>query len=246
MITRRQLLVGVLLAVLLLGVGTADVVSQYDRVNTAATTTGTVQTASVEEDSLDIPQLINDEFYRTNLTYTYTVDGERYTGQGPFPAWASGTERATVVTVERFESGERVTVSYRPADPSESYLVGRYALFPGFAALIVAPYLLAVLTTPGFRLETILDVALRGVTDQPAHRTPKLADPVDTTTGDGVEWLPLTGTAEWVVWGTATLAALAVVAVYLAVAPPGTRRLGYAVGLVVVGLTGVRTAFRRR
>ena len=245
MTTRRQVLVGGLLVVLLLGAGVVDVTDQFSRTDATATTTGTIQTASVDVERLNRPRRINDEVYRTTLTYTYTVDGQQYTSHGPFPEWASGTERATVTTVEQFSSGERVTVYYRESAPEESYLVERYAFLPGFLALVAAPYLLAVLTTPGFSWQMIRETALRAVTDDTGGVGPPTSVVEDDPTA-GVDWLPVTGTAEWIVWGVATVVALAVVGLYLSVSPPGSRRLGYAAALVVVVGTSVRTAFRLR
>jgi hypothetical protein len=245
MTTRRQLLVGGLLVALLLGVGVVDVTGQFSRTDAAAATAGTVQTASVEVERLNRPRRINNEVYRTNLTYTYTVDGQQYTGYGPFPEWASGTERATVTTVEQFSPGERVTVYYRPSTPADSYLVERYAFLPGFLALVAAPYLLAALTTPGFSRGTIREMLLRAATDDTGRIGPPPTS-VDDDPTEGVDWLPVTGAAEWIVWGVATLVGVAVVGVYLSVSPPGSRRLGYAVALIALVGTGVRTAFRLR
>jgi len=66
-----------------------------------------------------------DRSYRPVVTYEYTVDGETYTTDNVFPGgftrWDGSREWAERIAGQ-YQRGDRVTVQYRPGEPSNAYL----------------------------------------------------------------------------------------------------------------------------
>lgn len=143
-----------LVALVLLVGGAGYVVHQYRFVETSATTTGTVRTATVDEVvHVGSIRLSGNTEYEPNVTYAYAVDGERYVGHDLFPGFSTstGNGRRVAAVATRYDPGGSATVHYDPDDPGDAYLVPRYGFVPGFLAVAVGLLFAADLLTPGTR-----------------------------------------------------------------------------------------------
>jgi len=146
--------VAVLLALVLLLSGGIIGFSQYRSVRDAHTTTGTVTDVEMERYESGVRTSGETTTYEPQVTYTYTVDGETYTGDDI--AFGSefdtnSRERATDL-VSQFEAGSSVTVYYNPADPDQAYLIPQFDFLPAGALIAAGLLLFADSLTPWSRV----------------------------------------------------------------------------------------------
>ncbi|RYJ08258.1 DUF3592 domain-containing protein [Halogeometricum borinquense] len=264
MTSRSTLYISLAVAALLFLGGGGYVGFQVHQANTAATTTGTIHSASVAE-----TQTIGSrpyQNYRTNVTYSYTVQDHRYTGHTVFPGDYAGfaVPKSIANAANQYHPGQSVTVYYRPSNPPNSYLIPRYAFIPGFVAMMVAPFILASVVTPGFEWFGIVREVLSGsgtestyspgdssVRSQSNEETGRWNDPASLTetsssqgaAGDATSF-KVTGWLEWVVWGGATAIALAVVGLYLLLSTTQYNQTAYLGGVVAIILPLARAAVK--
>ncbi|WP_324665572.1 DUF3592 domain-containing protein [Haloarcula sediminis] len=140
---------GLILGLALLVSGGALAASQYHRISGYESTTGTVEHAEIETIAVDAA-------YAPNVTYTYTVDGERYSGDNV----AAGTGIATG-NRERLDSvlpptAGTTTVYYDPENPTDAHLLPRYNFFPGGVLLVCGLFVLTDTLTPKLRVVSSL------------------------------------------------------------------------------------------
>jgi len=135
---------GLILGLALLVSGGVLAAAQYHRLSGYGSTTATVDRAQVET-------LIANSRYAPNVTYTYTVDGERYRGDNV----AAGT---TIITGNREKlesvlasSAGTATVYYDPENPGDAHLLQRYNFFPGGFLLVCGLFVLTDTLTPKLR-----------------------------------------------------------------------------------------------
>jgi hypothetical protein len=146
--------IGVLLVVsgFLAVMGVVPTVSHNIAVQENQPTEATVQSTEIDVKTDDD----GDKSYRPVVTYEYTVDGETYTNSNVFPGgftrW-DGSRAWAERIAGQYESGDRVTVHYRPGAPGNAYLrtdgwpdvwwIGAVAilvLFGGGAGLVKAGF----------------------------------------------------------------------------------------------------------
>lgn len=259
--SRTTLVVGLLLAVFLFVGGAGCVSIQTNTIDDTATTVGTIRTAQV--DSYEVVSRswsFGNTEYRANVTYTYVVDGTRYSSQTVFPGnySASATEKPIADVATQYHPGDSVTVYYDSASPTHSYLVARYPFVPGFLAMALAPFIVAYLLTPGYAWGTLFLAALRLPFTQSRNSPRDEPEPFEndewndpTTVSEDPNTIEpsrvsLTGWKEWAVWVGATLVSLAVVALYLHLSAPSYNRLAYFVGVLSVAVTAARAGIRHQ
>ena len=143
-------MLGLIVALTLLLSGGVLAAGQHHRLSGYESTTGTMETARIDT-------LAVETAYAPDVTYTYTVDGERYYGENV----ASGM---TIVTGnrEKLESvlavgqtGTR-TVYYDPGNPDDAHLLHHYRFFPGAFLLVCGLLVLTDTITPNLRLVRFL------------------------------------------------------------------------------------------
>ncbi|MBP2251099.1 hypothetical protein J2754_001420 [Halarchaeum solikamskense] len=245
----RPLLVAALLLALFVG-GAGYVVHQYQYVDATETTQGTVLTAQVDEYTrVGGIHLTGNTAYDANLTYAYTVGGERFVSHAVFagPYTSLGNGRHTASVVNRYREGGSVTVHYAPNDPSSSFVVARYGFVPGFLAMALALFLAADFLTPGSRW---LRATWRFLTDRSGSRRRRrddewndpdgLREPADTTAQSSVDSGYVTGRLKWGVWAGASAGTLALVALYRHLSAPPYSRLAWVVALVALAAPLIR------
>jgi hypothetical protein len=152
--------VAVLVALVLLLSGGVLGFSQYRSLRDAGTTTGTVTDAGIDSHDtvVGIRGRAEATVYRPQVTYTYTVDGERYTGDTVAFGDAIRTEsreRAADVRAA-YAAGESVTVYYDPSDPGEAYLLPQLDFLPAGALVAAGLLLLADALTPWSRVARVV------------------------------------------------------------------------------------------
>jgi hypothetical protein len=230
-----------LLILALFVVGGGLVVDQYWTVESAVTTQGEVVHADVESYTHQQSAFQRDTDYVANVSYAYTVDGERFTSDQVYLGGSTRTSDASRATelVDRFSDGEQVTVHYVPSNPDDAYLVAHYSFFPGFVAMSLAVLLGADFLTPGTRwLDYVKRRVTRFTTSNPgrhAERRDEEArasvpdDPMtmlddengsDERTGRADDGAVATGWLEWAVWGAAGLAVASLVGLYVFLSTP--------------------------
>jgi len=154
---------------MLLVSGGALTAGQYYRLSGYEATTGTVESTGVEQDTAYGPSPVGEEgeddldgvkhyIYSPDLTYSYSVDGERYTSSKV----ATGTD---IVTANRSEltailparrPGATATVYYDPEDPSDAHLLQRYRFFPAGVLLLAGLLVLTDTLTPNLKFVNFL------------------------------------------------------------------------------------------
>jgi len=160
---------GLLIALALLVSGGALVAGQYYELSGYEETTGTVESTGVERGTAYGPSPVGEEgddelegvkhyTYSPDISYSYTVDGERYTSS----TVATGTD---IVTAKRSDitavlparqPGATATVYYDPDDPSDAHLLQRYRFFPAGVLLAAGLLVLTDTLTPNLKFVNFL------------------------------------------------------------------------------------------
>ncbi len=96
------------------------------RVKSWPMTVGTLETAEISR--WGVPRPPSDQTYATKVEYTYTVNGEHYTGKRLSPWQIFVTYNLKFVIKWQMSriiktSADEVTVFYNPASPDKSYLI---------------------------------------------------------------------------------------------------------------------------
>lgn len=241
-----------LLAVGALLVGSAFVAQEYRTATTAVETTGTIQHAEIETYQRARPSLTGQTQYDANVSYSYTVDGERFRSSevflGAYSSSGSGERTATVAA--DYENGQSVTVHYLPGNPDRSYLIPRYSFLPGYALVVFGLLLGGEWLTPGAWLvewlrDRFTDSDPRFESDEP-HTYDWEEDAVGGTEED-VERsnAPVTGLPAVAVWALVALATLGAVGHYLFVSAGPHSGLATVAAVVGVGFPVARVAVTR-
>ncbi|WP_310899785.1 DUF3592 domain-containing protein [Haloarcula onubensis] len=265
-------MLGLVVALTLLVSGGVLATGQYYRLSGYESTTATVERAQVQPqyadgvDSADVattadqgvqqPEFgLRDVVYRPNVTYTYSVDGERYTGENV----ASGTD---IVTDNRSDAaaflpvgraGATTTVYYDPAEPADAHLLRRYSFFPGGLLLVAGLLVLTDTLTPSLRVVRFLTEKVPFATLErvPAVERTALTDPSDDPTAvldslrtwEGRE-PPIRGGASPAVWVLCYLLIADLAIVYFALSSR-PYDLWALVPVVAVATGFMRLAFQR-
>ncbi|WP_336358477.1 DUF3592 domain-containing protein [Haloarcula sp. CGMCC 1.6347] len=255
--------VALLLALALLATGTILGGSQYRTATGYATTTGTVEASEMDTyTEIGRPTLGGNQHYRPNVTYTYRVDGQAYTGRDiAFGSDIDTNRRDRAVQVlSNYDTGASVPVYYNPDSPGDAYLVQRFDFFPAGVLIAFGLLLLGDTLTPRTRwLRFVLSrIPLNRDERDPFSQSDTGGDvPDDPTrildrdTADGGSKdatgdtdAPTSGRWTVALWAVCGLASLGTVAVYLAVSRPPYDLTAYATALVTVIGFG-RFAYRR-
>lgn len=253
---------GLVVATVLLVSGGALAVAQYSALAEYESTTGTVETAGiavVPEDSVR-PDLSNatisgERLYVPNVTYTYTVDGETYTGGNV----ASGTDimmgdrNKTAAALSSVQPGP-TTVYYHPSDPTDAHLLRHLDFFPAGILLTCGFLVVADAVTPRPRLARLFTTwlpletleRLPGV--EAAATTEEVGDPTEILTAKrtwaGVDPAPFRGGAARAIWLFCLLLVTDIVLAYFLVSAPPYDLWAVAAGGVVAAGVG-RLGFSR-
>ncbi|WP_424000892.1 DUF3592 domain-containing protein [Haloarcula salina] len=256
--------VALLLALALLAAGTVLGVSQYRTATGYAATTGTVENAQMDSYAeISRPTLGGNRYYQPNVTYTYRVDGQTYTGRDiAFGTDVDTNQRDRAARVlSNYAEGSSVTVRYDPANPGDAYLAQRFDFFPVGVLVALGLLLFGDALTPRTRwLRFVLskiplnqnerDPFSRPDTDDRVPDDPtRILDRDDATSGesdggDSDPDAPVGGRWAVVLWTLCALAALGTVGGYLAVSKPPHDLTAYATAVVTVIGFG-RFAYRR-
>ena len=166
---------GLVVALTLLVSGGVLATGQYYRVSGYESTTATVERAGIQpqyttgfdssganttaDQGVQQPEFgLRDVVYRPNVTYTYRVDGERYTGEnvalGTDIVTDNRSDVASLLPVRR--AGATTTVYYDPDDPDDAHLLRRYSFFPGGLLLVAGLLVLTDTLTPNLRFVRFL------------------------------------------------------------------------------------------
>ena len=166
---KQPRVLGSLIALALLVSGGALVAGQYYRLSGYETTTGTMESTGIERGTAYGPSPVGEEeqddldgvkhyTYSPDISYSYSVDGERYTNSKV----ATGTD---IVTAKRSDvtailparqPGATATVYYDPDDPDDAHLLRRYSFFPGGLLLVAGLLVLTDTLTPNLRFVRFL------------------------------------------------------------------------------------------
>ena len=240
------------LAVAALLVGTAFVAGEYRTATNAVETTGTIETTEIERYQRARPALWGRYEYEANVSYRYTVDGERFRSNEVFLGAYGSTNsgRRTAEAAADYADSEAVTVHYLPGTPERSYLIPRYSFLPGYALVVFGLLLGGEWLTPGAWL-------VEWLRDRFTDTDPRLesAEPhtYDWEEGGGEEdegddegsdalvtGLPAAG-----VWALVALACLGAVGHYLLVSAGPHSGLATAAAVVGVGFPVARVVVTR-
>lgn len=232
--------------------------AQFERLAAYESTTGTVERADVEvvaNDTFDGATGAPQTLYGPNVSYTYTVDGTRYTGGNV----ASGTDMVTdnrrqlTASLSSVDPG-LTTVYYHPDDPGDAHLLRHLDFAPAGILLMVGFLAMADTLTPKpriIRLVTSL-VPIETLERLPVVNDPAMARAVDDPmavlsakrTWRGTDPAPFRGGAGDAVWLFCHLLITdLVVAYYLLSQPPYDLWAVAAVLVVFAGLA--RLGFKR-
>jgi len=159
---------GLLIALALLVSGGALVAGQYYRLSGYEATSGTVESTGIERGVAYGPSPIGAEeddlqgvrhyTYSPDISYSYSVDGKRYTNSNV----ATGTDIATAnrsdlaAILPARQPGATTTVYYDPDDPSDAHLVQRYRFFPAGILLAAGLLVLTDTLTPNLKFVNFL------------------------------------------------------------------------------------------
>ncbi|MBP2249831.1 hypothetical protein J2754_000128 [Halarchaeum solikamskense] len=264
MTSRSAFYISLIVASLLFIGGAGYVAFQVHQADTAATTPGTIHSASVAQTrTIGYRPYQN---YRANVTYSYLVRGHQYTGHTVFPGHyaAFAVAKPIANVANQYHSGQSVTVYYRPSNPESSYLILRYAFIPGFVGMMVAPYIAASVLTPGFEWFSIIKEALSESSTESVY-SPDNSSWGSQSNEDSESWdnptslneatspqgsasdviaFEVTGWLEWVVWGGATAIALSVVGLYLLLSTAQYNQTAYLGAVVAIILPLARAAVK--
>ncbi|MFC6756936.1 MULTISPECIES: DUF3592 domain-containing protein [Haloarcula] len=220
---------GLVVALTLLVSGGVLATGQYYRLSGYESTTATMERAQVQPqytDGFDPGQAnattdqgaqqpefgLRNVVYRPNVTYNYTVDGERYTGENV----AAGTDIATdnrsdaAALLPARRAGATTTVYYDPEDPDDAHLLHRYRFFPGGLLLVAGLLVLTDTLTPNLRFVRFLTDKIPFATLErvPGVKRTALSEFSDDPTAildsldrwEGTEPAPIRSSASSAVW----------------------------------------------
>ena len=253
---------GIIVGLTLIVAGGTLAAAQYDSLAEYESTTATVQTAGIEPLPNDTFQQdfsaltrAGERIYVPNVTYTYTVDGERYTGTNV----AAGTDiamgdrdkiTAALAGVQRGPA----TVYYHPSEPADSHLLRHLEFFPAGVLLLCGFLVTTDALTPRPRLTRALAALfpletlerLPGVDSNTA--TGDVGDPTEILTAKrawaGTDPAPFRGRAGAAIWLLCYLLITdIIVAYFLLSSPPYDLWAVAAAGVVFAGLA--RLGFSR-
>jgi hypothetical protein len=123
-------------------------------------TEGTVETKSIEPvpnrtapSPVSVFREDSERLYHPNITYSYTVDGEQYTGEdvATGPQIIRDNRNATVAAVAAIDPGA-TNVYYDPDNPADAHLLQSLDFFPSGVLLMCGFLLVADTLTPGLRV----------------------------------------------------------------------------------------------
>jgi len=221
------------------------------------TTTGTVETKQIEQvpnesaaPAVTVFREDSDQLYAPNVTYTYTVGGERYTGENV----AAGTQivrdsrNTTVATVTAISPGP-TTVYYDSDNPGDAHLLPRFDYFPAGFLLLCGFLIMADTLTPRLRFIRLFST---WIPVQSLERLPGVAahEPVGNAdnptkileskqTWAGTDPAPFQGDTAFAVWLFAFLCITdTLVAYYLLSSPPYDT---WAAATALMALSGFAT-----
>lgn len=255
-------LIGVLVGVALLASGGTLGAVEYATLANYEQTTGTVEHAGIDNasqnasrDNLPVNGIGEARVYRPNVSYTYTVDGESYTGSNV----ATGTEmmmadrNRLAATLDGVRSGAQ-TVYYDPVNPGNAHLLQRLPFFP--AGLLALCGFLAVTDSLTTRMRLIrlitswvpLTTLERVPGVDTAMPTGAVEDPTAILTAKrtwaGTDVAPFRGRSAAAIWVLCYLFIVDIILAYfLLSAPPYDVSAALAALVVPVGLA--RLAFTR-
>lgn len=237
-------------AALLLSGGLLGTV-QYAALADYESTTGTVERATIENYSaegasgLSLIARSGETLYVPNVSYTYTVDGETYTGRtvASRTDMVMGDRTKLSAALATVEPGTR-TVYYHPSEPADAHLLQSLAFFP--AGMLALCGLLAIADglTPRVRLVRLLTALfpletleqLPGVDTTPA--TGFVENPTEILTAKrtwaGVDPAPFRGSASVAVWLLCYLFITDLIVAYFLVSSPPYDLWAVAAAAVVV------------
>ncbi|WP_435320475.1 DUF3592 domain-containing protein [Haloarchaeobius sp. TZWSO28] len=121
-----MLLVGLALT----GFGAYDYVQQSSAVENAVTVDAEITEVGVESTAAGKG---SDVEYRPTVRFTYTYDGESYTGTDVFPAETTptyDTKSAAQSVLEGYETGDTATAYVSPDDPGDAFLKNKQSNSP--------------------------------------------------------------------------------------------------------------------
>jgi len=232
--------------------------AQFERLAAYESTTGTVQTDDIEvvaNDTFDGATGAPQTLYGPNVSYTYTVDGQRYTGGNV----AAGTDMVMdnrdklTAALSSVDPG-LTTVYYHPENPGDAHLLRHVDFAPGGLLMVVGLLAVADTLTPKPRIIRLITslVPIETLERLPVVNDPAMAQAVDDPmavlsakqTWTGTDAAPFRGGAGDAVWLFCYLLITdLVVAYYLLSQPPYDL---WAVAAVLVVFTGLaRLGFKR-
>ncbi|MBX0287064.1 DUF3592 domain-containing protein [Halomicroarcula sp. F28] len=135
---------GLIVGLALLVSGGVLAASQYHHISGYESTTATVERAQVEVVAVDAA-------YAPDVTYTYTVDGTRYTGDNVAAGTGIITGNREKLESVLASSAGTTTVYYDPGNPGNAHLLPRYNFFPGGVLLVSGLFVLTDTLTPKLR-----------------------------------------------------------------------------------------------
>jgi hypothetical protein len=253
-------MVGVLVGLLLLVSGGLVGGVEYATLTQYESTTGTVEHARIQNvtdtsgrSDLSLLGSAGEQLYEPNVTYTYTVNGERYTGANVAAGtgMVMGDRTKLAAALGDVQAGSQ-TVYYNPNNPGDAHLLQRLSFFPAGILVLCGLLIVADALTPRTRLIRLVTawVPLRTLERVPgvdtAMPTGAAEDPTEILsakrTWAGIDPAPFRGRAGEAVWVLCYLFTIDLVLAYFLlsappydlwavatafVAPAGFARLGF-------------------
>ena len=214
---------GLLIALALLVSGGALLAGQYYRFSGYESTTGTVDSTGIQRDTAYGPNPggaeaqdnldgVRHYIYSPEVTYSYSVGGERYTGTrvaaGMDIVVDKRSDAAAILPAR--QPGATATVHYDPGDPDDAYLLKRYRFFPAGLLLAAGLLVLTDTLTPNLRFVGFLTdrVPFATLERVPGVERTALSDISDEPTAvldslrrwEGTEPAPIRSRASPAVW----------------------------------------------
>jgi len=252
-------LAGVLVGLALLVSGGLLGAVQYAALAEYEPTTGTVEHARIDVVSNDtfgsnisLDGAPDGRLYEPNVTYSYTVDGETYTGMNVASRTGmtmSDRDKLAAILTPISPGGQ--TVYYDPANPGDAHLLQHLDFFPAGVLMLFGVLVVADAITPRARLVRLVTawVPLASLERLPGVTPPAdtVDDPMAILTAkrawDGVDAAPFRGRASDAIWVFCLLLIVDIVVAYFLlseqpydlwalaaalVVPVGLARLGFA------------------
>jgi len=263
---KQPRVLGSLIALALLVSGGVLVAGQCYRLSGYETTTGTMESTGVERGTAYGPAPPGEEqddlngvrhyTYSPDISYSYSVDGERYTGSKFATGTAIVTANRTAVTAifPARQPGATATVYYDPDDPSDAHLLQRYRFFPAGVLLAAGLLVLADTLTPNLKFVNFITDRVPFATLERVpgvERTALSNFPEDPTAildslrqWEGGEPAPIRAAASPAVWLLCYLLLVDIVIGYLALSNPPYDRWAV-LPLFAAAIGGMRMAFLR-